>query len=74
MQVGANETLLDALDRVGIQVQSTCRAGSCASCETRVISGTLIHRDSILTPQERAAGNEMMVCVSRARGTLTLDI
>jgi cytochrome P450/ferredoxin-NADP reductase len=74
VQVGANETLLDALDRVGIQVQSTCRAGSCASCETRVISGTLIHRDSILTPQERAAGNEMMVCVSRARGTLTLDI
>jgi hypothetical protein len=38
------------------------------------MSGTIIPRDSILTPAEHAAGDEMMVCVSRGDGTLTLDV
>jgi ferredoxin-NADP reductase len=74
LEVGANETVLDCLERAGIQVPFACRAGSCGSCETHVISGDIIHRDSILTPDERAAGQEMIVCVSRAKGPLTLDI
>jgi cytochrome P450/ferredoxin-NADP reductase len=74
VHVGGNETALDALERAGIQVQSACRAGSCGSCQTRVMSGTIIPRDSILTPAEHAAGDEMMVCVSRGDGTLTLDV
>ncbi len=74
LEVGSNETALDCLERAGMQVQCACRAGSCGSCETRVISGSVIHRDSILTAPERAAGDRMMVCVSRAKGTLTLDI
>jgi cytochrome P450/ferredoxin-NADP reductase len=74
IEVGANETVLDSLEKAGIQVPFACRAGSCGSCETHVISGEVIHRDSILTPAERAAGKEMMVCVSRGKGTLTLDV
>jgi cytochrome P450/ferredoxin-NADP reductase len=74
IEIGVNETVLEGLEKAGIQVQSACRAGSCGSCQTRVISGTVIPRDSILTPAEHAAGKEMMVCVSRANGPLTLDI
>jgi tetrachlorobenzoquinone reductase len=74
LEVGATETVLECLEHAGIQVPFACRAGSCGSCETHVISGNIIHRDSILTPDERAAGQEMMVCVSRAKGPLTLDV
>ena len=74
IEIGADETLLDGLEKAGIQVPFACRAGSCGSCQTHVISGEVIPRDSILTPAERAAGNEMMVCVSRGKGTLTLDV
>jgi ferredoxin-NADP reductase len=74
IKVGADETLLDGLEKASIQVPFACRAGSCGSCQTHVISGDVIHRDSILTAAERAANTEMMVCVSRGKGTLTLDI
>jgi cytochrome P450/ferredoxin-NADP reductase len=74
IEVAPDETTLDALEKAGIQVPFACRAGSCGSCETHVISGAVIPRDSILTPAERAAGTEMMVCVSRGKGTLTLDV
>jgi len=74
LQVGANETALHSLERAGIQVQFACRAGSCGSCQTRVVSGTPIYRNSIQTPAERADATEMMVCIDRATGPLTLDV
>jgi ferredoxin len=73
-EVGATQSVLDCLEASGIHVEAPCRAGSCGSCETRVLNGDLIQRDSVLTPQQRAACNVMMVCVSRARGPLVLDI
>jgi hypothetical protein len=39
------------------------------------LSGAIDHRDSVLTETERAAGDTMMICVSRAKGDrLVLDI
>jgi ferredoxin len=66
---------LDALDGAGIPMPSSCREGTCGSCETAVLEGEVDHRDSVLSEQEQAAGQSMMVCVSRARGPrLVLDV
>ena len=45
-----------------------CTEGICGSCETKVIEGEVDHRDYVLTDREKAAGDCMMVCVSRACG------
>jgi hypothetical protein len=40
-----------------------------------VLEGTPDHRDSVLTEAERAAGDVMMICVSRALSNrLVLDL
>ncbi|GIJ27354.1 ferredoxin [Micromonospora qiuiae] len=59
--------ILDAVEQAGVQVLSSCREGTCGTCETTVLAGEPEHRDSLLTEQERAAGDTMMICVSRAR-------
>jgi ferredoxin len=41
--------------------------GTCGTCETGVLGGVPDHRDSVLEPAERAAGDIIMICVSRAR-------
>lgn len=74
LEVGADETILESLERAGIQVQFACRAGSCGSCETRVVSGTPIYRNSIQTAAERAEASRIMPCIDRAKGPLTLDV
>jgi len=66
--VPAGSTILEALANAGIEVPNSCQRGVCGTCETRVLGGTPDHRDSILTPGERAAGNTMMICCS---GSLT---
>ncbi len=75
VRVGARQSLLDALDRAGLDVASSCREGTCASCETPVLDGEVDHHDSVLSDDERARGDTMMICVSRARSErLTLDL
>lgn len=66
VEVGAEETILDAAERAGLPVISSCKAGTCGTCETRIVSGRADHRDSILSTSEQEAGETMMICVSRA--------
>jgi ferredoxin len=60
------ETILDALERTGLPAISSCKTGTCGTCETRIVSGRADHRDSILTASEQEADETMMICVSRA--------
>lgn len=64
--VSPSMSVLDAVESVGVRVLSSCKAGLCGTCETKVISGEIDHRDAVLTLSDRDAGNVMMVCVSRA--------
>ncbi|RIV40583.1 PDR/VanB family oxidoreductase [Micromonospora radicis] len=59
--------ILRAVEEAGVPVLSSCREGTCGTCETTVLAGVPEHRDSLLTEEERAAGDAMMICVSRAR-------
>lgn len=73
--VGEGVSIIDALAEAGIDVDFSCREGTCGTCETRVLGGVPDHRDSILTAEEREANDCMMVCVGRCRsGPLVLDI
>jgi ferredoxin-NADP reductase len=67
VRVAGGESILSALARDGFDVPSSCREGVCGTCETAVVSGVPDHRDSVLTESERAAGQLIMPCVSRAR-------
>ncbi|MEJ8279513.1 PDR/VanB family oxidoreductase [Pseudonocardia spirodelae] len=73
--VGPGRTVLDAVADAGVEVLSSCRQGTCGTCETTVLDGEPEHRDSVLDDDERAAGDCMLVCVSRSRGPrLVLDL
>ncbi|MGW1916018.1 PDR/VanB family oxidoreductase [Streptomyces sp. NPDC002076] len=68
-------SVLDAVRAAGVQVLYSCTEGTCGTCETDVLEGAPDHRDSVLTEEERSAGDTMMICVSRCRGArLVLDL
>lgn len=76
VHVSEDESLLEALERAGVDAPYLCRGGACGQCETNVIdySGTFIHRDHWLDEEELSSGKKIMPCVSRFEGkTLVLD-
>ncbi|GGK84915.1 PDR/VanB family oxidoreductase [Streptomyces flaveus] len=73
--VSEDTSVLEAVADVGVSVMTSCEEGICGTCETTVLSGEIDHRDSVLNDQERAAGDTMMICVSRAKSDrLVLDL
>jgi ferredoxin-NADP reductase len=73
--VPSGTTVLAAVEDAGIGVLSSCAEGICGTCETTVLEGEPDHRDSLLTEDEKAAGDTMLICVSRCRGArLVLDL
>lgn len=75
LTVPAGTSVLDAVAEAGVEVLSSCRQGTCGTCETTVLAGRPEHRDAILEDHERAADDCMFVCVSRSLSDrLVLDL
>jgi ferredoxin-NADP reductase/predicted pyridoxine 5'-phosphate oxidase superfamily flavin-nucleotide-binding protein len=75
IQVGSDQTILDAALAAGIDAPYSCRAGSCKTCAVKVLDGDPDHRDSALSPAERERHHLMCPCISRAKGErLVLDL
>ena len=73
--VPADRSILEVVQDAGVAALSSCLEGVCGTCETAVVEGEPEHRDSLLSEDERAAGDYMMICVSRSCGPrLVLDL
>lgn len=58
-------SILDTVLKLGVEVENDCREGICGSCVTPIRSGTVDHRDLVLTKREQKAMDQMMICISR---------
>ncbi|MGW3984450.1 PDR/VanB family oxidoreductase [Streptomyces mirabilis] len=74
-RIGPQDTILDVLLDNDVDIEFSCMEGVCGSCRVKVLEGTPDHRDTTLTKAERAAGDVILVCCSRAKGQrLVLDL
>ena len=65
IDVPSGVSLLQRLLDHGLAVPNLCRQGVCGECRIPVRSGTITHRDFVLSDDEKAAGDAMLCCVSR---------
>lgn len=63
--------LLDFMERQGVSVESGCRTGSCGSCETKLISGTVSYADK---PDADINQGHCLLCVGKPQSALVLDL
>jgi len=67
---GSGATLLDVAEANGIPAASGCRIGSCHSCRTDVLDGSVRHDPEPLDPPP--AGSALLCC-ARPEGDVVLD-
>ena len=74
-EVEPGRTVLEALRAHDIDIPSSCEQGACGTCLASVLEGEVLHQDAYLSRSERAAGDRMLTCVSRATSDrLVLDL
>lgn len=73
--VAAGIPIIDAVRAAGVVVDTSCEQGVCGTCITGVLDGVPQHNDLFLTDAEKARGDCMAICVSRAlTPSLVLDL
>ncbi|NEU98013.1 PDR/VanB family oxidoreductase [Bradyrhizobium uaiense] len=70
-----DRSMLDVLNDAGHEVMSDCRRGECGVCALDVIDvdGEIDHRDVFFSDHQKQESRKICACVSRARGTITVD-
>ncbi|MGV3572909.1 MAG: PDR/VanB family oxidoreductase [Ramlibacter sp.] len=73
--IGAEETVVHALQKHGVEILVSCEQGVCGTCITRVLEGECDHRDLYFTDEEKAKHDQFTPCCSRAKSkVLVLDL
>ena len=67
VNVGPQQSLLEALEAAGLDPLYDCRRGECGVCALDVLEGDVDHRDFIMSEQEAACSARIYPCVSRAK-------
>ncbi len=69
--VGTGESLLDALERAGVDMMFDCRKGECGLCQVDVesVDGSIDHRDVFFSEEQKKTSNRLCACVSRVAAT-----
>jgi ferredoxin-NADP reductase len=72
--VGEDESIVDALEKVGVYVPISCGEGTCETCITQVLEGDPDHRDALLTDEQRAEGSILPCCSRSLSPVIVLDV
>lgn len=70
--VDENTTILQAAEDAGIELPSSCNAGSCSSCVGKVEQGTIDQEDQNFLDDEQMGKGFALLCVTYPRSDCTI--
>jgi ferredoxin len=77
-EVEPGETVLEAALRSGVIIPYSCQSGTCRTCMSKVISGSVEHDpmyvDDLLIDEDEVAAGYRLLCSSFAHADSTIEI
>ena len=70
---GEGESILDAAEKVGTEIESSCRAGVCGTCTAKVLKGEVTYEEDYDALSGLEPG-EVLTCCAKPVNSLVLDI
>ncbi|MGL6260306.1 class I ribonucleotide reductase maintenance protein YfaE [Vibrio sp. WXL103] len=65
-----NETLLNAMERAGLEPEYHCRDGHCGACRCKLVSGEV---EQVGFAMAYTHGDEILPCICKAKGDVQLE-
>lgn len=71
--LGQEETILEASERIGVDIDYSCRVGTCGECRVKLLSGDVsMEIDDGLEPEDKQAGM-ILACQAKAKQDVSVD-
>lgn len=68
-----NQTVLEAAEAIGVEIEYSCRTGTCGTCRVRLLEGTITMAvEEGLDPEDKEAG-WILACQAKSSGNLSVD-
>ncbi|WP_218933671.1 2Fe-2S iron-sulfur cluster-binding protein [Rubripirellula lacrimiformis] len=67
---GSEESLLDLAEDAGVEIESSCRSGSCGACVCRLKRGTVAYDQP---PEHDVDAGEVLMCVARPTSDVEIE-
>jgi ferredoxin-NADP reductase/predicted lipid-binding transport protein (Tim44 family) len=68
-----DETVLEASERVGVDIDYSCRVGACGECKVKLLSGEVaMETEDGLDPGEKERGI-ILACQAKSKGDIAVD-
>lgn len=69
-----DQTVLDVADELGVDIENSCRAGSCGSCKVKLLQGSVtMETEDALEPEEKSDGI-ILACQAVADSDIVVDV
>lgn len=73
VQLQLDETLLEAAERCGVEIDYSCRVGLCGVCTVKLLQGEVsMEVEDGLVPEDREAGM-VLACQAKSTGDVSVD-
>ena len=73
-EIADQQSLLEALESVGVPIIGACRSGVCGSCKCRVANGEVATTSSATLSAEEIDAGYVLACSSKARTDLVVEL
>ncbi len=71
--IEGDETILEAAERIGVDMNYSCRVGSCGECSVKIVSGDVeMEVEDALEPGDKAA-NIILACQARPASNVIIE-